>query len=132
MGWSGAVNPPQAGPWSLQSLDLWIGAWSQPRQQVSLGFATGTSRRVWSNGDERLVQPSVPKIAFESGLRKELAGVVTLAPTVRLEQDLAPTTLVVAGVPAGQIAPTLVSLRLNVEWTFHPMDPSGSQRALSQ
>jgi hypothetical protein len=132
VGWSGAVNPPQAGPWSLQSLDLWIGAWSQPRQQVSLGFATGTSRRVWSHGAERLVQPSVPKIAFESGLRKELTGVVTLVPTVRLEQDLAPTTLVLAGVPAGQIAPTLVSIRLNVEWTRHPMDPSGSQRAPSQ
>jgi len=132
VGWSGAVNPPQAAPWSLQSLDLWVGAWSQPRRQASLGFAIGSSRRVWSRGSERLVQPSVPKIAFESGLRKELSQVVTLVPTVRLEQDLAPTTLVVAGVPAGQIAPTLVSIRLNVEWTLHRMDPFGSQGTLPQ
>lgn len=132
VGWSGSVSPPQADPWSLHSLDLWIGAWSQPRQQVSLGFAAGTSRRVWSNGADRIVQPSVPKIAFESGLRKEFSDAMTFVPTVRLEQDIAPTTLVVAGVQAGQIAPTLISIRLNIEWTTHPMDPSGSQSALSK
>ena len=52
---------------------------------------------------------------------------MTLAPTLRLEQDLAPTSLVVAGVPTGQISPTVIALRLNLEWESGSMDPSPVQ-----
>lgn len=130
VGWSGPVRPPEALPWSVRSLDLWGGVESQPREQVSLGLAVGSARRVWMNGDDRHVQPSVARLAFESGLRKPLGGPMTLIPTLRLEQDLAPTSLVVAGVPTGQISPTVIALRLNLEWEARAMDPSSAQDTL--
>ncbi len=135
LGLVGAMTAPlalaPAGPERrLRSVDVLAGGWWTPRTGALLGVAAGWSERTWSDGRTLVARDGLPVLAVDAGGALPLGRGVRLLPVLRLQQELATTSLVVDAEPIGTLSPTTVTVRIGIDVTtmdpFSPLDtPTG-------
>ncbi|MFT5457368.1 MAG: hypothetical protein ACI9K2_003861 [Myxococcota bacterium] len=126
--WTAPAPIAAAGPRRrVASVDTLLGGWWTPQTGALLGIAVAWSERTWSDEGAAIARDGLPLLALEAGGAIPLRPGWRLLPTLRLQQDLAPTQLVVDGAPIGRLPPTTVTVRIGIDaTTTDPFAPVGT------
>ena len=126
--WTAPTNVVAAGAGRrVRTIEGLIGTWWTPQTGALLGLSAGWSERTWSDERTLVARDGLPVLAVDAGGALSLGGGWRILPALRLQQDLATTTLTVDGAPVGRLAPTTVTLRVGLDGGT--LDPSAPPRA---
>ncbi len=113
----------------VSSLDVIAGTWWAPRTGAMVGLGMGGSSRTWSDRSVTVASHTMPLIVIEVGAAADLGRGWRGMPTLRLQQDLAPTLVFADGEPLGRLSPTIVMISMGID-TVMGGDPFSDEWSL--